>query len=36
VPSPYGYKLEAISDEEGHADRAIALAMLLATRCPFR
>jgi hypothetical protein len=29
VERSYGYKLEAVSDEEGHADRAIALAMLL-------
>src|SRR5690606_29810694 len=26
---PFGFKLEAIRDEEGHADRGIALAMAL-------
>ncbi len=29
VEKRYGYKLEAISDEQGHADRAIALAIVL-------
>ena len=31
VQKPYGYKLEAVSDEFGHADRAIALAIALPT-----
>ncbi len=31
VEKPYGYKLEAISDEHGHADRAVALALALPT-----
>lgn len=31
VEKPYGYKLEAVSDEFGHADRAIALAIALPT-----
>ena len=31
VEKSYGYKLEAVSDEFGHADRAIALAIALPT-----
>ena len=31
VEKQYGYKLEAVSDEYGHADRAIALAIALPT-----
>ena len=29
IERPFGYKLDSIADEEGHADRATALVMLL-------
>ena len=29
VERPYGYRLEAVSDDRGHADRATALAIAL-------